>query len=121
MFLSWGWPDEIISLEHILARDGVGSYEEWLLRIGVVPPGPDEWADLPPLKAAINWGRWIVRCECGGAEYVSPRDPRVYCVSCRNRGTGKWRRVEFPPDPAAVERETLRLPLMFRHWNPDRR
>lgn len=116
MFVPYFWPDEIVTRKHILARDGAESYREWLLRIGVLPPADDEPADLPPLRAFVNHGRWIVLCECGNAEYVSPDEPIVLCAVCLNHGAGKWRAVEFPPDPAAIERELVRLPPFLRNW-----
>ncbi|GAA1283687.1 hypothetical protein [Streptomyces javensis] len=83
-------------------------------------PRPPDGVDLggPALFAQINHGRWIAVCDqCNSAQLVSPEDPRFYCVECL---TPAWRRVRFPDDPAAVERELLGLPVRERNWwNPD--
>ena len=61
-----------------------------------------------PVKAQLDFGRWIARCECGGAEAVDPSDPVFFCVSCGNyRNSGRLRRVEFPADYKAVEKKVM--------------
>lgn len=61
-----------------------------------------------PVKAVLDFGRWIARCECGGAEAVDPSDPIFFCVSCGNyRNSGRLRRVEFPADYKKIERQVM--------------
>ena len=68
-----------------------------------------------PVKARLDFGRWIADCECGGAEAVDPKDPVFYCVSCGNeRTSGKLRRVTFPTDYKTVEKEVMARPLKKR-------
>ena len=65
-----------------------------------------------PVKARIDFGRWIAECECGGAEAVDPKDAVFFCVSCGNAKTsGKLRKVIFPDDYKAVEKEDMARPL----------
>lgn len=64
-----------------------------------------------PVQAFISFGFWIAKCECNGAEYVSPGEP-FYCQSCGNFETrGTPRPVTFPVDMAAIEAELLRRPV----------
>lgn len=57
----------------------------------------EEVAQEHPIQAQIDWGRWIAKCECGGAEYVTREDPVFYCFSCGNHiSGGMLRPVQFP-------------------------
>ena len=75
-------------------------------------------ADTEPLTAFVNAGRWIVKCECGGAEEAW-EEKLFFCFSCLNNGHGhKLRPVEFPEQRAEIEALLARRPLMNRNWNP---
>ncbi|MFF2773344.1 hypothetical protein ACFVU3_00405 [Streptomyces sp. NPDC058052] len=65
-----------------------------------------------PLYARINHGRWVADCTCLSAQFVTPADPRMWCVEC---GTGWWQ-VAFPADVDAVEQQFTNLPLDQRNW-----
>jgi len=68
-----------------------------------------------PVKARIDFGRWIALCECGGAEAVDPLDAVFYCVSCGNERTkGKLRKVDFPTDYKQIEKNIMSRPLKRR-------
>lgn len=71
-----------------------------------------------PVPAEVNAGRWIARCECGGAEYVDLTTLLFMCCSCWNAGHGhQWRTVELPPDPPAVEAALVARPdARNRNW-----
>jgi hypothetical protein len=61
-----------------------------------------------PVKARIDWGRWIADCECGGAEYVDPDETIFFCMSCGNKVTnGRARNVIFPVNIKEVEDKTM--------------
>jgi len=90
-----------------------------------VPQGEftTEVADVEPLRARINHGRWIVDCpvpECGGAELVDPDNPRFWCLSCDNHGMdGRWYPVEFPAERPAIETVLLKRPnAANQNWRP---
>ncbi len=66
----------------------------------------------PAVEAVVDYGRWIARCECGGAEYVTPDDPVFYCCSCGNaRTNGAARPVAFPEDIAEIEAALMEIPV----------
>jgi hypothetical protein len=67
-----------------------------------------------------NHGRWIVDCPfCRGAQLASPTDRRFLCADCGNVNVGgKWLRVIWPADPAAIEAALLVRPLENRNWWP---
>lgn len=65
-----------------------------------------------PIEARIDFGRWLVDCECRNAFYVDPADPVFFCPSCGNAAQGgALRSVVFPPDREAIERELLKRPV----------
>lgn len=65
-------------------------------------------AETAPLKAYINGGRWLVRCDCGGVEMPSRSRGYVFCHECGNDGKGSARRVDFPKDLKKVEAAVLK-------------
>lgn len=67
------------------------------------------------VKARLDFGRWIADCECGGAEAVDPKDAVFFCISCGNgKDKGKLRKVIFPADYKAIEKEVMARPLKQR-------
>ncbi len=61
-----------------------------------------------PVFAEVNQGRWVVVCECGGAQLASKTDRRFFCVACLNEAQGcAWRPVLFPDDIAGIEAALL--------------
>lgn len=76
-----------------------------------------------PVIAYVNAGRWIAKCECGGAEYVDFGSPRFMCCGCWNRADGRaWRPVAtpLPATRRAVEAALLTRREENRHYRPDR-
>lgn len=79
---------------------------------------PEATAD-EPLAACINHGRWVVKCECGGAQLASADDPRFFCVSCLNeRQGGKWRRVTWPKNRRVIEKVLRERFTENANWLP---
>jgi len=75
----------------------------------------DEKIAGKPVQAILDYGRWIALCECGGGEAVDPADPVFFCVSCGNERTnGKLRKVDFPSDYKAIEKDVMSRPLKRR-------
>ena len=102
----------------------LNSFDEWIMvfkdvRIFVLPKG-----DAPKsskLKACIDNGRWIVRCpDCHGAELVSRKWKKFYCISCSNSEHGhKIRPVQFPKNADRIEETLLKRPHHdFMYWEP---
>lgn len=77
---------------------------------------------LPPIdadhiqgtvRARISAGRWIADCSCNSAMIVSTETPYFICPECGNaHNDGRWRRVIFPSNRAAIETVLLKRPLM---------
>ncbi|HUV82899.1 MAG TPA: hypothetical protein VMW53_07490 [archaeon] len=93
-------------------------YDEMLVR-GVidVPCRIDEEPAGKPVYAEVNFGQWLARCECGGAEAVYWDEPIFYCCSCGNYANhGKPRLVVFPPknDIKQIEIHLLERPIKTR-------
>jgi hypothetical protein len=81
---------------------------------------PEDTADAP-LAAYVNHGRWVVMCECGGAQLASKDDPRFFCVSCLNESHGaKWRPVTWPKprEVAAIEGQLRPRLTENANWLP---
>ncbi len=69
--------------------------------------------------AYVNHGRWLGKCECGGAEYVEPDQPIFMCCSCWNAGDAHlWRPVVFPEEQRTIEALLLVRPAEARNWVP---
>ena len=83
---------------------------------GANPTPPPDAA--PTVAAYANHGRWVVACECGGAQLASDHDLRFWCVDCRNASVGgAWRRVEWPADAAAIDATLAARPdAETRNW-----
>ena len=71
------------------------------------------------ISAEVNDGRWVGRCTneaCGGAQIVSPNDPRFFCTYCHNvDGDGEWLEVHFPEDWKEKEKILDRRPVRNQH------
>ena len=69
-----------------------------------------------PLYAYVNRGRWVVKCECGGAEKAW-NEGYFMCQSCFNSGhKHKLRPVIFPKDGGQIEELLIDRPLINRNW-----
>ena len=70
-----------------------------------------------PVTAHVNHGRWLVTCECGGAEYVW-EEGLMMCMSCLNAGYGhRLRRTVFPKSRTKIEGLLLVRPIPNRNWD----
>jgi hypothetical protein len=73
--------------------------------------------DSLPLKAYVNHGRWLVRCECGGCEYAW-EEGFFMCQSCFNAKHGhQYRKSVFPENRQQIEDLLVVRPLPNRNWN----
>ena len=86
-----------------------------LAKYGIISPKIAEGE----LKAEINQGRWIVKCECGGAEKAW-EEGFFMCQSCLN-GNHKhqYRKAVFPKQRRLIESLLLKRPLQNRNWSPN--
>ena len=70
----------------------------------------------PPMQAYINHGRWLVKCECGGAEKVW-EEGWIMCCSCFNEKHGnKYRKTKFPKNRRQIEELLILRPMRNRNW-----
>lgn len=73
-------------------------------------------ADDGLILAYVNHGRWLVKCECGGAEKMF-EEGIFMCQSCYNAGhKHKHRHAVFPKQRRQVEAILLRRPIPNRNW-----
>lgn len=112
--------DRIIQARDYARREGARNVTERIARmsaqlaarrlldtpfIGGAPVGE-------PVKAEVNHGQWVARCECGGVESVDQNEPIFYCFNCGNRRVaGRPRAVVFPLDVEEIERVLLERPM----------
>lgn len=78
-------------------------------------------ADIAPVNAEVNHGRWIVRCPfCTGAELADAAEPLFVCLSCGNASIGgDFVPVRFPRDRFEIESTLLERPdEETRNWLP---
>lgn len=81
-------------------------------------PITEELFVCKPLIAYVNHGRWIIKCECGGAEKAWEEN-LFMCQSCWNSGhQHKLRLAVFPKNRVAIEQLLLVRPLVNRNWLP---
>ncbi len=72
--------------------------------------------DSSPLKAYVNHGHWLVKCECGGCEFAW-EEGIFMCRSCWNAGHAhKFRMSIFPDERKEIEALLLRRPIPNRNW-----
>ena len=76
-----------------------------------------------PREAFVEGGRWLVQCECGGADDVDLGSLLWMCGSCFNSAHGhQWRKVLLPDTRTRqiVERALLMRPnARTRTWRSD--
>lgn len=75
---------------------------------------------LDPLEAYVNHGRWVVECECHGAQRVDFNHPVYFCLSCENRAFGgRMRPIIIPENYKEIEAALLLRPdETTRNWLP---
>lgn len=72
------------------------------------------------LPVVANWGRWIVNCPCGNAEFAWKYDPYHICTHCWNAWTGRKQvQVEWPDEWQEIESLLDARPYpKNRNWHP---
>lgn len=110
---------KIINGSDVANEKGFGSFREYMQKLPDRKPGIPRWngkiLESDPVKARVDFGRWLADCECGGAEYVYPGDPIFFCFSCGNKKQkGAARPVEFPDSItlSEIEFELLDRPII---------
>ena len=72
--------------------------------------------DHTPKRARIDWGRWVIDCECGAGNAVDPEWPFAACPACG----AVHRNILYPPNREAIEAALNARPNQRnRFWNPD--
>lgn len=81
---------------------------------------PTEQALVDALPVRVERGAWIVDCPCGGAQFASRTDHRVYCPDCLNEWAGgAWVATAWPAEVDEIERLLLaRSMTVNRNWVP---
>jgi len=98
--------------------------KEQARQFGVDVPALDDLArvaDVVPLMARVEHGRWIVDCpDCKGAGFAWEDERLFMCQSCWNAAVGgAWRPITFPAEREAIEAVLLARPLHTnRNWFP---
>ena len=124
--------DGILTADDLAPTMGAMTYREWMYAVREASKFAravmkhkriGEKVQGPPLYAEIIHGRWVVNCECGGQENVTPNDPVVFCFSCLNvENDFNLRPVVFPNKQDQKVIETL-LMKRARHrdmaWKHD--
>jgi hypothetical protein len=65
-----------------------------------------------PRAAYVNWGRWVVDCECNGAGLSDRKIKQACCFDC-----GRVYDVTFPKRAAQIEKVLLERPdPASRNW-----
>ena len=109
---------KIINAKDYMKREHVKSMKERINKIctammkrGVLEtPFVDCEPIGKPVYAEVNFGQWVARCQCGGAETIDPDEPIFYCFSCGNFDNhGKPRMVIFPSKKEIKDIETVLL------------
>lgn len=73
-------------------------------------------ADMAPLKARVNHGRWVVDCECAGAE-LAFEEGLFMCLKCFNlKHNHRFLPVVFPRNRQTIETELMRRAIANRNW-----
>jgi len=81
-------------------------------------PITEEISADKPLNAYVNHGRWVVECECGGAEKAW-EEGLFMCQSCWNsKHQHKLRLAIFPKKRVEIEDLLSVRPLENRNWLP---
>jgi len=71
------------------------------------------------LQAYVNHGRWLVKCECGGAEYAW-EEKLFMCQSCWNANhKHEFRKIKFPKERKQIEELLSKRPIVNRNWKPN--
>lgn len=65
-----------------------------------------------PIQAFVEFGRWLVRCDCGQHNYVDPDEPVLFCARCGNGNSGLARPVIFPIEIELIEEILLARPVV---------
>jgi hypothetical protein len=89
--------------------------DPWRARFQIADQGRVPATD-PPVMAECYEGAWLIRCECGGAEYAW-EEGLFWCFSCGNEAAGhRVRRSVFPPLRPEIEALLYRRTLKKRTW-----
>jgi hypothetical protein len=111
--------NELISAKHIIKRDNCATLADWIRMVcqsrgGSLDPHFTGKVSGDAVTAIVESGRWIAKCECGGAEYVSQDEPIFFCFACANFDNGgDARPVTFPQDMKDIEWELCKRPIVL--------
>ncbi len=111
----------IVNGKNLAMAKGEKSFRDWVLKQSserfhktmIRYPFTGKVAERKTINARVDFGRWMADCpDCNGCEYVDPGDPFFFCLSCGNATLeGYARKVIFPKDMAAIEKELMNRPV----------
>lgn len=99
-------PNRLITARDLAKRDGFENVAQWIRWLAERSRALGRFQNMwdgahvagVPLAAFIDFGRWLVRCECGQYNYVAPEEPVIFCARCGNGNCGMARPVLFPSE-----------------------
>ena len=116
--------DGILTADDLAPSMKVTTYREWIQRVQkesrlarLIMDGKNIREDPQgePVKADIEFGRWVVSCPvCGptAVENVTPNDPIMFCFNCCNEENDFHLRPVIFPSPG--DRKLIEAALMRR-------
>lgn len=75
-------------------------------------------SDAPPIKVRVNHGRWLIDCECSGAELAFNESIFMCMACCNGNHKHQYRRLVFPKNRRGIEMELIQRPEPNRNWYP---
>lgn len=78
-------------------------------------------ADVAPVYARMNYGRWLADCECKAAVLLFRGKPGewFWCPACENAATaGQLRPVIWPDGRDQIDADKSTLPAALANWDP---
>jgi hypothetical protein len=117
-------PDKILTHEDVSPIPYTGFVRGLAARKSMHAPAQDGVTAGEPVKARVDWGRWIVDCpDCNGAAMVSDKEKVYWCLSCGNASIKfAWREVKFPRSRKSIESALMKRPAAMpqnaqtRNW-----
>lgn len=119
-------PDNKILTHEDLFRLPYGEFVRYSAsRKSMQAPAQDGVTD-GEVVAYVNHGRWIAECpDCAGAQIVSEKERRFWCLNCGNATVNfAWRHVRMPQKRTAIETKLVLRPAarsdraVTRNWLP---
>lgn len=118
--------NKILTHEDMFTLPYMGFVRGMAAKKSMHAPARDDVTDGNPVKARVDWGRWIVDCpDCNSAAIVSEKSRVYWCLTCGNASIKfAWRRVQMPRNRSEIEAVLVKRPAAAannapnRNWKP---